>query len=201
MIERLTSAKDTAPPTLALSNFQPWPNVGFLPFGLPRTVEPSGGPRFEYISGSFGLPRTVEPLNGPRFDISVSFDLPRTVEPAGVEVLQGVSRTPYISLVWELAGQQQLRAARRLLAFLSDDPSLRGVRRLLSPPETSSSARRSTDRAADYEWLSRHGHEYCGQWIAILGGALVAAKPTLQELRQRLGELSLASPPLLHHVE
>ena len=105
------------------------------------------------------------------------------------------------SLVWALVEQQQLGSARRLLALLPDEPHLRKVRRVLNPPQTSISNRRSANRAADYEWLTRHAHDYAGQWLAVLGGSLVAAKPSLKALRQYLSGLSLPSAPLLHHVE
>ena len=112
-----------------------------------------------------------------------------------------VPKTPYISLIWQLVEQQQLSAARRLLALLPDELGLRRIRRLLNPPETSVSPRQDTDRTADYEWLSRHAHEHAGQWVAVLGGSLVSAQPSLKALRQQLGELSLASPPLVHRVD
>ena len=127
-----------------------------------------------------------------------------THRPAGGSVTEtpGVPKTPYLSLVWRWVERQQLGSARRLLMSLPDEPDLQRVRRLLNPPETSISARRrSANRSADYAWLSRHAHDYAGQWVAVLGGSLIAAEPTLQTLRQRLSELSLPSAPLLHHVE
>ena len=114
---------------------------------------------------------------------------------------QSGSVTKYRSLVWALVEQQQLGSARRLLALLPDEPSLRKVRRVLNPPQTSISSRRSANRAADYEWLTRHAHDYAGQWLAVLDGSLVAAEPSLKALRRRLSGLSLPSAPLLHHVE
>ena len=114
---------------------------------------------------------------------------------------QSGSVAKHRSLVWALVEQQQLGAARRLLALLPNEPSLRKVRRVLNPPQTSISNRRSANRAADYEWLTRHAHDYRGQWLAVLGGSLVAAEPSLKALRRCLSGLSLPSAPLLHHVE
>ena len=108
--------------------------------------------------------------------------------------------TPYLSLVWQLVEREQLTAARQLLASVKDDPALRRIRQLVNRPATSLSPRKSTDRTADYGWLTRHGHDYSGQWVAVVDGELVAAAPTLRALRQRLKKISPPSPPLLHRV-
>jgi hypothetical protein len=41
--------------------------------------------------------------------------------------------------------------------------------------------------AAETEWLKGHGPEYRGQWVALRGGELLAAAPTLEELVAQIG--------------
>lgn len=54
-------------------------------------------------------------------------------------------------------------------------------------------------RYAEQEWLSAHGHEYLGQWVALQGDVLLshgsAARPVLDEARQKG-----VQRPLLVHV-
>ena len=109
----------------------------------------------------------------------------------------------YLAEVRQLVEREQIAEARKLLdaapPSLSDEPSLRRWRSLLAPPRVTATQRRDTDRRREYTWLRTHGLEYRGQWVALDAGRLLAAAPSLRELRERLKDCS-ARFPLVHHI-
>lgn len=114
----------------------------------------------------------------------------------------GVRRDPPIaSVIWALVENQNLTAARKLLAELPDEPQYLQLRTLLRPPTTSKASRRDRERGAEYQWLREHASAYRGRWVAILGNELVASAATLRELRNSLRSTPLPSVPLVHFVE
>lgn len=40
----------------------------------------------------------------------------------------------------------------------------------------------------EFEWLRLHARDYPGQWLAVLGGRLLAADPDLRQVLARLRE-------------
>lgn len=109
----------------------------------------------------------------------------------------------YLAEVRRLVEGEQIAEARKLLhaapPHLSDEPSLRRWRSLLAPPRVTAAQRRDTDRRREYAWLRTHSLEYRGQWVALDDGCLVAAAPSLRELRERLKHCA-ARFPLVHHL-
>ena len=72
------------------------------------------------------------------------------------------------------------------------------ARTLLAPARYSiPQGPRVTDRKEEYAWLSAHGHEYPGQWLAVQGDALLAAHTSLKELVLNLTREFPDSFPLL----
>lgn len=123
------------------------------------------------------------------------FPIRRTDSGAGVNV------PPLASIIWSLVERQQLRAARKLVELLPDEPQHRQLKNLLRPPTTSTVDRRDIDRSAEYAWLRTQGHKYAGLWVAIAGDSLLAAAKTLKELRREIQDAAPTSKPLLHHIE
>jgi hypothetical protein len=96
-------------------------------------------------------------------------------------------------------------AARRLLESVplssSGHPAIVTLRAVLAPPVVRTAEKRGADRRPEYDWLSAEGAKYRGNWVALEGNRLLAAAPTLRELRERLEPLALADTPLFHRVE
>ena len=57
---------------------------------------------------------------------------------------------------------------------------------------------RDIQRTAEFAWLTAHSAEYRGQWVALMGTALVAAAPSLKELRRCLRISVLQNQVLVH---
>ena len=112
---------------------------------------------------------------------------------------------PYIAVLRQLIEDEQVPAARKLLAALPtlvpDDPSLGRLRAVLAAPTVKRTRKRDTNRKREYDWLRRESYRYRGQWVALDESGLVASSPTLRELQGQLKALRLARPLLLHRVE
>jgi hypothetical protein len=122
-----------------------------------------------------------------------------------VEEVEGRQEIPYVSLVQQLVETDRIPAARRVLQALplalQNDPVVRRLRAVLAPPVVRRTERRDRDRRAEYDWLKTQAHRYRGQWVAVSKEKLLAAAPTLRELREQLGTLRLTERPLLHRIE
>lgn len=117
---------------------------------------------------------------------------------------QQTERVSSIAVIRDLLRQEMISAAREVLAVLPqnllEDPALQALRRALAPPFVRTSSRLGVDRSREFAWLREHAREYRGQWVAINENGLVAAAPTLRELRERLRAYPLEQLPLLHRV-
>lgn len=110
-----------------------------------------------------------------------------------------------VTALRELLRKEQIVAARKMLDLISiptlEEPAINRLRRALAPPTAQSSQRKDTERTQTFAWLREHCREYHGQWVAVGEGGLVAAAPTLKELRKRLQLLEIsAEQPLIHKL-
>ena len=110
-----------------------------------------------------------------------------------------------VTALRELLRNEQIFAARRMLDSVSlptlEEPAINRLRRALAPPVVRPSQRKDMDRTQTFVWLRRHAGQYQGQWVAVGEGGLIAAAPTLKELRERLRSLELpAERPLIHKL-
>lgn len=55
------------------------------------------------------------------------------------------------------------------------------------------------DRTLEWEWIKNHQDEYAGQWVALEGDRLVAARSNRMELSEAL-KLTQANRPLIHRM-
>jgi hypothetical protein len=112
---------------------------------------------------------------------------------------------PFAIAVRRLVDSERLKAARTMLetvpANLLNDSLILRLRRVLAPPIVSRTTKTDVDREPEYDWLRTEGHNYRGQWVALLGRRLLAVAPTLRELRASIRMIPLAHPPLIQRVE
>jgi hypothetical protein len=150
-----------------------------------------------------GLGRTVARGRSLLGQGQVVATMERLTLSAGTD--EALGEIPYVALLRQLIEHEQVPAARRLLQAIplsaQDDPVIRKLRSVLSLPVVRRSPRRDTDRSREYDWLRREGHRYRGQWVALDASGLVASSPTLRGLQDKLKDLRLAGPPLLHRLE
>lgn len=113
-----------------------------------------------------------------------------------------VSSFPYADLIRELLEEGRILAARSLLEFARDlIPSDSNLVKALAPPRIRKSDRRDVDRGAEFRWLQLNGPQYKGQWVALVGGHLVASATTLSELLSELKANPALGKPLIHHLD
>jgi len=109
-----------------------------------------------------------------------------------------------VAALRDLVEKGHISAARQMLNVLSmatlEEPAIERLRRALTPPTVRRSIRRDPARPVAYAWLRQHGHEYQGQWVAIAENGLIAAAPTLKQLRKQLPALGPSEQPLIHKL-
>lgn len=109
-----------------------------------------------------------------------------------------------VTAIRDLMQREHVSAARRLLDLIpvgaSEEPAITRLRRALMQPTVRPSIRKDTDRTRAYEWLRQHAREYRAQWVAVAEDGLVAAAPTLKQLRQQLEALGPMQQPLIHKL-
>jgi len=110
----------------------------------------------------------------------------------------------YVPRIWRLLEQARLKAACDLLAEAlrenDHEPGLDDLSKLLAPPRQSVSPLKDRDRSAEFRWLEEHGEEHMGEWVAVLGDALLAHAATLHELLAQLNRVDRDNQALLHHL-
>lgn len=147
----------------------------------------------------FGFPR------GSTSRPAAQGDLPRDIGWLAVSpTMQHHDVVSHITAIRDLLQREQVSAARRLLGLIpigdSEEPALTRLRRALTPPTVRPSIRRDGDRTRAYEWLRQRGWEYRGQWVAVAEDGLIAAAPTLKQLREHLEALGPKQQPLIHRL-
>jgi hypothetical protein len=132
-------------------------------------------------------------------------DLPRAGRRLAVSpTMQHQDLVSHVTAIRDLIHREQVSAARRVLDLIpggaSEEPAIAKLRRALTPPTVRPSIRKDTDRTRAYEWLRQHAWEYRGQWVAVAEDGLIAAAPTLKQLRQQLEALEPTQQPLIHKL-
>jgi hypothetical protein len=119
---------------------------------------------------------------------------------ADVEQSDIVSR---VRALHDLLQREEITAARKMLDLIPlsalEDPAINRLRRALAPPTARSSQRKDGERTQTFAWLRQHAREYRGQWVAVGEDGLIAAAPTLKELRERLRSLAVPAEQSLIH--
>lgn len=111
----------------------------------------------------------------------------------------------YYDRIRELVEADDVAGARQLLAEALEQgdhgEDLSGWQKVLAPAKVIRvGGERDIDRTADFQWLREHGKEYDGQWVAVLGGKLLAHATSLAEVLSTLKEKKPAHPPLFHRI-
>ena len=118
--------------------------------------------------------------------------------------LQGPDIVSRVAAIRELMQNEQIASARKVLGLIPveafDEPTMKRLRRALAPPVVRRSERRDVDRTQTYAWLRQHSHEFRGQWVAVDEDGLLAAAPTLKDLRRQLAALPSTQQPLIHKL-
>lgn len=118
---------------------------------------------------------------------------------------------PYGALVQALLEQDRVSAARSLLARALNDltdveirrreSELVGLIAILAPPRVRVVAETDRDRSREYRWLAAHRVSYRGEWVAVLGNHLIAAAPSLAQLREQIAVAKPDARPLIHRFD
>lgn len=99
----------------------------------------------------------------------------------------------------------KLQQAQKLAALLPADQMPAELLAVLRPPRFRTRAprleARQPCRSKDYRWISQHGQEYVGRWVALHQGQLLADAASLSELAASIDpELAKRVMPLFHRV-
>jgi len=100
----------------------------------------------------------------------------------------------YTERIRDLLAQDRVGAARALLAEAlerkdhKEDLSI--LQQELDP-----------DRTSDVEWLKAHANSYRGEWVALLGGELLAHSANLEEVLSTTRKKHTKHRPLLHFID
>jgi hypothetical protein len=112
---------------------------------------------------------------------------------------------PYAERIRELVEQDYVGAARELLAEALEKgdhgEDLSGWQRVLAPAKVLRvGGPKDIDRTPDIEWIRKNWQDYRGQWVALLGGELLAHSESLHDVLPVLKKKEGAPPPLLHYI-
>lgn len=105
-----------------------------------------------------------------------------------------LARRPDAQIWFRRIGDRYVRRFR----LLSDEASSVEP---IAPPQGTRSTAKDVDRTPEFRWLSEHGKEYLGRWVALSGEELVAHSATLKELVAELEPKNLLRKPLIHKIE
>lgn len=112
---------------------------------------------------------------------------------------------PYLALVRSALERDDLSTARKALSAVpldvADQPEVRRLKKLLSPPRITASSTRDVDRSPEYRWFREHWQDYRARWVAVDGDRMVAAATSLKELQEILKGRKLARPLLVHRID
>ncbi|HET9228219.1 MAG TPA: DUF5678 domain-containing protein [Thermoanaerobaculia bacterium] len=124
-----------------------------------------------------------------------------------VKVPQYKTADDYEARIRSLVEADRVRGARQLIAeaieIFPDHPGLIAWSKILSPAQVVKvGGPQDKDRTPEYRWLNAHGHQYRGEWVAVLGDRLVAHDVDYRELNARLDKLPAEEfPPLLVRIQ
>jgi hypothetical protein len=113
----------------------------------------------------------------------------------------------YTERIRDLVEQDYVGGARKLLAEALEngapDEELLKWQRVLAPAmsKISSNKELDSDPMPDVNWIRQHGKNYCGQWVALLEGELIASSPSLDEVTSHLKKNPPGRRVLLHYID
>ena len=113
----------------------------------------------------------------------------------------------YSERILELVEADKVGGARRLLAEAlehgAQEEGLAYWQKVLAKggPGRPVKGEPDFDRTPDIQWIREHSETYRGQWVAVLGGELLAHSQSLDEVVQVLEQNKPARSPLLHYID
>jgi len=128
----------------------------------------------------------------------------RVVKNSDAEGLMGGSlkEFPYADLIRDHLAHGRISDAHKLFELARDlIPAESKLSAVLAPPKTKKSDKRDMDRSAEFRWLDENSTKFRGQWVALVGGRLVASSDTLKKLLVRLDQGVFEINPLIHHLD
>jgi len=94
-----------------------------------------------------------------------------------------------------------LDLVRRGAILFPTDETIQRIGRTLAPPVVRAiSGEPPQGLAASRAWLRAHAGGYHGQWVAVYNGQLLAAAPTLEDLRARIDPLDHPTSTMITRV-
>jgi len=113
----------------------------------------------------------------------------------------------YAERIRELVEQDYVGAARKLLAEALEkgeqDEELLKWKKVLSPAVSriSENTELDSDPMPDVHWIRQNWRDYRGQWVALLGGELLASSPSLDVVFSHLERKPPNRRILLHYID
>jgi hypothetical protein len=101
---------------------------------------------------------------------------------------QGRVRDAYILATWASENGLESRSIARWVDILKPRPT------------RSASSATGRRRNKEEDWLRRHGHDYKGQWVALLGDRLIASSPDFSVVKETISTEICHGDILLHFV-
>ena len=83
----------------------------------------------------------------------------------------------------------------------ADHPWLSQADRVLNPTGVQVKPADGQGRKEEFDWLRRHGHEYRGQWVALLGDELIVSSESAAEVIREVRSRRFDNRPLIHRVD
>lgn len=115
------------------------------------------------------------------------------------------SPADFMRLIRSRLANGQIFSARRAVAraaeLFSDNAWIEKMNRALNPSRIETEPASAPDRTREFAWLREHGHEYGGQWVALLGDELLAVHTDLEEVLREIRSRNLEAHPLVHHID
>lgn len=121
-----------------------------------------------------------------------------------IKVLHEDTPEEYAARIRDLVERDRVGGARKLIGEAIErfphHPALTGWQRALAPAVAKLSPAKGVDRSAEFAWIERNALSYRGQWVAVLGGRLLAHAGTAGELAEKLKAIPTDIPPFLHRI-
>jgi hypothetical protein len=113
----------------------------------------------------------------------------------------------YAERIRELVEQDYVGAARKLVAEAVEhgeqDEEFLKWQRALAPAVSKVSRNKELDPdpMLDLNWIWQHREDYCGQWVALLEGELLASSQSLDEVVSHLETNPAGRRVLFHYID
>jgi hypothetical protein len=112
----------------------------------------------------------------------------------------------YSERIRELVEADKVEGARRLLAEALDGhqgEDLSGWQKVLAKTKgrLNPAVEPDFDRTPEFRWIAEHSGAYRGQWVALLGGELLAHSASLKEVTATLERNKPPHRVMLHYVD